>query len=295
MGRLRRVIIAPQNHALDDGIFSMSAKYFDSLLNQKHKRRMKSFSDRGIYVILAVNMLDCEYACIYLIKNKVIGIFVVSKLVDNALRGNMYDYVRRVMIHESSMELIVHTNYVCNHCSIVSFNSQRCSRCRDRVYCSVECQRKDWVMHKSNCWSHILRKILFRPNQSAQDGRLDLLDDKIDTMPNNRTKSALFAKNTYGLVDYIAIVLTVEEHDLAQKYFDVKVLPTNPEARLNFVGKFVDIPLCICSHCDVYHYSGSIERDGGVYCSDECWDLHLDSELEKTASWEKISMLLDID
>ncbi|KAK0467790.1 uncharacterized protein EV420DRAFT_427992 [Desarmillaria tabescens] len=29
--------------------------------------------------------------------------------------------------------------------------TQRCSRCKERVYCSVECQAKDWPTHKTQC------------------------------------------------------------------------------------------------------------------------------------------------
>ena len=39
----------------------------------------------------------------------------------------------------------------CWSCKLLSGNSHRCSTCKSRLYCSKECQNKDWNLHKSLC------------------------------------------------------------------------------------------------------------------------------------------------
>jgi hypothetical protein len=39
----------------------------------------------------------------------------------------------------------------CASCRKISENLKRCSRCRTVVYCSVECQRGHWTLHKTVC------------------------------------------------------------------------------------------------------------------------------------------------
>jgi hypothetical protein len=39
----------------------------------------------------------------------------------------------------------------CESCKKISENLKRCSRCRTVVYCSVECQRGHWALHKTAC------------------------------------------------------------------------------------------------------------------------------------------------
>jgi len=39
----------------------------------------------------------------------------------------------------------------CFICGENNLPLKKCSRCRIAVYCSVECQKKDWMWHKLNC------------------------------------------------------------------------------------------------------------------------------------------------
>ena len=39
----------------------------------------------------------------------------------------------------------------CRTCQKNGDNLFRCSKCKDVYYCDQECQRKDWVSHKSYC------------------------------------------------------------------------------------------------------------------------------------------------
>ena len=39
----------------------------------------------------------------------------------------------------------------CWVCKLLSGNSHRCSTCKSRLYCSKECQNKDWNVHKTIC------------------------------------------------------------------------------------------------------------------------------------------------
>lgn len=42
-------------------------------------------------------------------------------------------------------------NETCTKCKQPKGNLKRCSRCRSVKYCSVECQRSDWTVHKLSC------------------------------------------------------------------------------------------------------------------------------------------------
>lgn len=47
------------------------------------------------------------------------------------------------------------TNIQCKHCYVneqVHCHFYRCSKCRSVAYCSHECQKKDWVDHKQDCF-----------------------------------------------------------------------------------------------------------------------------------------------
>ena len=41
----------------------------------------------------------------------------------------------------------------CFKCEKFTQDPRRCSRCHRMRYCSAECQRADWIRHKSNCSS----------------------------------------------------------------------------------------------------------------------------------------------
>jgi len=40
---------------------------------------------------------------------------------------------------------------LCTNCKTPSYNLKRCSKCKKKWYCSVECQKKNWKFHKKNC------------------------------------------------------------------------------------------------------------------------------------------------
>jgi hypothetical protein len=40
---------------------------------------------------------------------------------------------------------------VCSTCKIISAKTKRCGGCKIERYCSVECQKRDWVNHKQTC------------------------------------------------------------------------------------------------------------------------------------------------
>jgi len=40
---------------------------------------------------------------------------------------------------------------VCVHCGSFLLKTRRCGRCMVRMFCSAECQKADWVKHKSDC------------------------------------------------------------------------------------------------------------------------------------------------
>ena len=42
----------------------------------------------------------------------------------------------------------------CGGCGRVSVNLKKCTQCETVKYCSKECQRKDWIKHKTSCTKH---------------------------------------------------------------------------------------------------------------------------------------------
>lgn len=41
---------------------------------------------------------------------------------------------------------------VCTYCQVYYPSMKKCARCNCSYYCSVECQKKDWSRHKSQCY-----------------------------------------------------------------------------------------------------------------------------------------------
>jgi len=41
--------------------------------------------------------------------------------------------------------------YVCAYCASVGVSMRFCSACRSTMYCSVQCQKKDWKRHQLTC------------------------------------------------------------------------------------------------------------------------------------------------
>ena len=41
--------------------------------------------------------------------------------------------------------------YICNGCKIISLKLKICTGCNKVLYCSRECQKKDWKEHKKIC------------------------------------------------------------------------------------------------------------------------------------------------
>lgn len=39
----------------------------------------------------------------------------------------------------------------CANCGCINLPLKRCSACKEVYYCSVECQRADWALHKKVC------------------------------------------------------------------------------------------------------------------------------------------------
>jgi hypothetical protein len=43
----------------------------------------------------------------------------------------------------------IHLDLLCSYC--LALAATRCARCKDRVYCSPECQHADWANHSQQC------------------------------------------------------------------------------------------------------------------------------------------------
>ena len=56
-------------------------------------------------------------------------------------------------VNVKSVDLVSETSFVMNKVCFLCLNPSRlkCSRCLTIQYCSKECQKKDWKVHKNNC------------------------------------------------------------------------------------------------------------------------------------------------
>lgn len=56
-----------------------------------------------------------------------------------------------IQIEENGTGVKLEINSRCSKCKQIKDNLKRCSRCKSAKYCSVDCQRSDWSVHKSAC------------------------------------------------------------------------------------------------------------------------------------------------
>jgi len=62
------------------------------------------------------------------------------------------EYVLEVLTKVNDKK--IDRKYCCSNCRKVCEEVKRCSRCRIGVYCSNECQKKNWMDHKKFCTKH---------------------------------------------------------------------------------------------------------------------------------------------
>ncbi|CAF0920852.1 unnamed protein product [Adineta steineri] len=54
-------------------------------------------------------------------------------------------------VHVLSSSSLLSTSTYCSQCLILSTDLKRCSKCHQISYCSISCQRQDWIYHKYEC------------------------------------------------------------------------------------------------------------------------------------------------
>lgn len=85
----------------------------------------------------------------------------VKKQLDVLFENQLILYIESLFYHECKEEKVVKPlpegqkffNFVCvKKCSMCEKETKtKCSRCKEKRYCSAECQRKDWKEHKKLC------------------------------------------------------------------------------------------------------------------------------------------------
>ena len=60
-------------------------------------------------------------------------------------------FMCKKIVDERIPSLIRPTQNCCAACKQITRNLKRCSRCHSTTYCSVECQRQHWILHKLLC------------------------------------------------------------------------------------------------------------------------------------------------
>jgi hypothetical protein len=71
----------------------------------------------------------------------------ISSSVHTMLQGVLDEYKRK----QSSIEKAHQTSAkhsLCDNCGEYAAKMNRCGQCKDRYYCSRDCQSKDWPAHK---------------------------------------------------------------------------------------------------------------------------------------------------
>jgi len=76
----------------------------------------------------------------------------------NGCRQNDVALIKKLYKKRYSKNLPIVTSKMCRICQTSEIthkknksNMKRCGRCKKAWYCSVECQRKDWSIHKLEC------------------------------------------------------------------------------------------------------------------------------------------------
>ncbi|KDR68103.1 hypothetical protein GALMADRAFT_257343 [Galerina marginata CBS 339.88] len=107
--------------------------------------------------------------------------------------------------------------FTCNQNPDSNKEYQRCAKCRVVVYCSRECQKKDWPNHKKACFAaNEQRDFVIKCFQRMQMDRifmhylgLDLADEFWDSFTQNPRKMWIFAMNFFVMPtnkeDFIAV------------------------------------------------------------------------------------------
>lgn len=96
---------------------------------------------------------ECHTECILMCPDNLLKTPPIQWKIGNDLETTM----KRINIlrnHFNSIKMqnksITYNTKSCNKCGKM-INLKLCSRCRSVFYCSVDCQRSDWKLHKKNC------------------------------------------------------------------------------------------------------------------------------------------------
>lgn len=62
--------------------------------------------------------------------------------------------------------------YSCSGCLVIGCKFKRCAACKNVYYCSKECQKKDWFLHKTQCGETLEKVSDFIVSDIAADSTL---------------------------------------------------------------------------------------------------------------------------
>ena len=114
-----------------------------------------------------------------------------ENLSEEKISEKLLDYgffIRKSIINENYIYAAISIRQ-CNNCSKFRYISdknnelyKKCSGCNNTYYCSVDCQRKDWKIHKNNCTNNVFNGKLEKIFKKLYKDHLNFLMDKLHSI-----------------------------------------------------------------------------------------------------------------
>ena len=94
------------------------------------------------------------------------------------------NWMNRSVVDLVAKYKFVLSDYICWVCNKSSNKSHRCRKCQSRLYCSPECQTKDWKMHKTICRRLKEAGTQVKGDSQARRGCADTLKEHLEETLN---------------------------------------------------------------------------------------------------------------
>jgi MYND finger len=96
------------------------------------------------------------------------------------------------------------TTNICMSCGKSDGKTYKCAKCKDRFYCSVECQKKDWPVHKNYCVLNIKKPKYY--------GIIDMIFQKKSFSVFIKALAFLLLKDMLGVCEVSNSIFTKDKY-----------------------------------------------------------------------------------